>query len=215
MMSVRMLVFIDESGDPGLKIESGSSRFFTIGLVLFEDREEATACDQRIELLKRELGWDTKSEFHFKKNSDRVRTAFLAAVSPYNFFYYGIVINKDPKKLFGDGFKNKDSFYKYACGLIFQNAKDKLRDAIVVVDKSGSLDFRNQLATYLRRKVNADQRLIRSVKMQRSEGNNLLQLADYVAGVINRSISNERKNADEFRRLIAPRELYVQIWPKL
>jgi len=214
-MSVRMLVFIDESGDPGLKIESGSSRFFTIGLVLFEDREEATACDQRIELLKRELGWDTKSEFHFKKNSDRVRTAFLAAVSPYNFFYYGIVINKDPKKLFGDGFKNKDSFYKYACGLIFQNAKDKLRDAIVVVDKSGSLDFRNQLATYLRRKVNADQRLIRSVKMQRSEGNNLLQLADYVAGVINRSISNERKNADEFRRLIAPRELYVQIWPKL
>ena len=215
MMSVRMLVFIDESGDPGLKIESGSSRFFTIGLVLFEDREEATACDQRIELLKRELGWDTKSEFHFKKNSDRVRTAFLAAVSPYNFFYYGIVINKDPKKLFGDGFKNKDSFYKYACGLIFQNAKDKLRDAIVVVDKSGSLDFRNQLATYLRRKVNADQRLIRSVKMQRSEGNNLLQLADYVASVINRSISNERKNADEFRRLIAPRELYVQIWPKL
>jgi len=51
-----MLVFIDESGDPGLKIEKGSSRFFTIALVIFEDKEEALACDQRIKLLKRELG---------------------------------------------------------------------------------------------------------------------------------------------------------------
>ena len=50
-----MLVFIDESGDSGLKIGEGSSRYFTVALVVFEDREEATACDQRIELLKREL----------------------------------------------------------------------------------------------------------------------------------------------------------------
>lgn len=45
-----MLIFIDDSGDSGLKIESGSSRYFTIGLVVFEDNEEAVACDQRIQL---------------------------------------------------------------------------------------------------------------------------------------------------------------------
>ena len=59
-----MLVFIDESGDPGLKIEKGSSRFFSVSLVIFEDKEEALACDQRITLLKRELGWEEDSEFH-------------------------------------------------------------------------------------------------------------------------------------------------------
>lgn len=31
-----MLVFIDESGDSGLKIGEGSSRYFTVGLVIFE-----------------------------------------------------------------------------------------------------------------------------------------------------------------------------------
>jgi hypothetical protein len=105
-----MLVFIDESGDSGLKIEKGSSKFFTVALVAFEDHEEAIACDQRISLLRRELGWKEGSEFHFNKNSKEIRKSFLKAVLPYNFFYYGIVINKDPQKLWGEGFRNKESF---------------------------------------------------------------------------------------------------------
>lgn len=209
-----MLIFIDESGDPGLKLKQGSSKFFTVSLVVFEDRDEAIACDQRIQLLKKELGWSSTSEFHFKRNSDKVRKAFIEAVAKYNFFYYGIVINKDPKKLWGEGFKNKESFYKYACGLVFENAKEKLQKAIVVIDKSGDLDFRNQIATYLRRKMNSNQKLIKMVKMQRSEANNLLQLADYIAGVINRSVSKTRKKADDYRKAIAHREIYVQVWPK-
>lgn len=42
-----MLVFIDESGDSGLKIEQGSSRYFTVALVVFEDLEESLACEQK------------------------------------------------------------------------------------------------------------------------------------------------------------------------
>ncbi len=209
-----MLIFIDESGDSGLKIDKGSSRYFTVGLVLFEEYEEAISCDQRIQLLKREVGWRENDEFHFKNNSDKIRVAFLKAVSPYNFFYYGIVINKDPKKLFGDGFKNKSSFYKYACGLVFENAKEKMRDSTVIIDESGNLDFKNQLATYLRKRVNKNDKLIKKIKMQRSESNNLLQLADYVAGAINRSVKNEKKKSDAYRKIIAHREIYVQIWPK-
>ena len=209
-----MLVFIDESGDSGLKVTQGSSRYFTVSLVVFEDHDEAIACDKRIELLKRELGWDSGSEFHFKNNSERVRIAFLKAVVPYNFFYYGIVINKDPVKLYGEGFRNKESFYKYACGLVFENAKEKLRNAIVLVDRSGSLDFRTQLAKYLKRKVNTGSTSVRKVKMQKSESNNLLQLADYVAGTINRSVTNTKKHSDEYRKIIAHREIYVQVWPQ-
>lgn len=45
-----MLVFVDESGDPGMKLEGGSTPYFTVALVIFEDHEEATACDLRIPL---------------------------------------------------------------------------------------------------------------------------------------------------------------------
>lgn len=36
-----MLVFIDESGDPGFRVLKGSSACFAIALVLFEDALEA------------------------------------------------------------------------------------------------------------------------------------------------------------------------------
>jgi hypothetical protein len=206
-----MLVFIDESGDSGTKIPEGSSAFFIVSLVVFEDHDEAIACDQRIELLKRELGRDSQSEFHFKKNSDRIRLAFIKAVAPYNFFYYGIVLDK--KNLPREGFEDKRSFYKYACGLVFENAKDKLDQAIVVVDRSGSLEFRSQLESYLKKKMNDETKRIKSVKMQRSCSNNLLQLADYVAGIINRHVEDRKKHADDYRKMIAHREMSVKVWP--
>ncbi len=210
-----MLVFVDESGDTGLKLDQGSSRYFTVVLVAFNEDDEAIACDRRIELLKKEIGWSTDSEFHFKRNSDTVREAFLHAVSPYNFFYYGIVIDKDPRKLYGDGFKNKASFYKYVSGLVFENAKGRLENATVVVDQSSSEDFQQQLRSYIKRKVNTSGRAtVKKLKMQRSQSNNLLQLADYIASIVNRSVLNKKKYADEFRRIVAHREMQVQIWPK-
>ena len=206
-----MLVFIDESGDSGLKINEGSSRYFTVALTVFEDREEAVACDQRIELLRRELGW--KGEFHFYRNSDRARRNFLEAIAPYNFFYYGIVIDK--ARINASTFHDQHAFYKYTCGLVFENAKDTLRSATVVIDDSGSVAFRRELAKYLKQQLNREnqQLLIKKVKMQRSSGNNLLQLADYIAGIINRSVQSEKKYAEDYHRLISHREIRVEVWP--
>lgn len=209
-----MLSLIDESGDSGFKIGKGSSKYFTIALVIFEDDEEAIACDSRIELLKRELGWKANSEFHFKSNSDKIREAFFKAVLPYNFFYYGFVLDKYSTKLYKDVFKNKDSFYKYTCGLVFENAKNKLIDSTVIIDENGNLDFKRQLAKYLMSKINTNhQKSIKKVKMQKSSSNNLLQLADYVAGAINRSLTEKRKRK-HYRNYISLKEISVQIWPE-
>lgn len=208
-----MLVFIDESGDTGLTIEKGATKYFIIAMVAFEDNDEALACNKRIELLRRELRLPQDYEFHFHSNSDRTREAFLRAVLPYQFFYYGIVINKE--KLFGEGFKNKESFYKYTASLLFENAKDKLERAIVVIDESGRKLFKYQLASYLRKSINSfDRRRIHKVKMQDSKRNNLLQLADMVCGTVNRSFSINKKDNQKFRNIIRSREIYVQVWPK-
>jgi len=209
-----MLALIDESGDSGFKIGKGSSKYFTIALVIFEDDEEAIACDSRIELLKRELGWKANSEFHFKSNSDKIREAFFKAILPYNFFYYGFVLNKYSTKLYGDSFKSKGSFYKYTCGLVFENAKSKLIDSTVIIDENGNIDFKRQLSKYLMGKINTGhQKIIRKVKMQNSSSNNLLQLADYVAGAINRSLTDKRKKR-HYRNYFSLKEISVQIWPE-
>ncbi len=206
-----MLVFIDESGDPGFKFTQGSSRFFSIALVIFEDDDDAIACDRRIDLLHKETGW--RSEFHFKRNPDHIREAFLRAVIPYNFFYYGIVIDKERQKQLEQEFPTRESFYRYVCGLVLESAKEKLREATVIIDASGAKEFGNALARDLRRKMNTtDIRRIGKLKMQRSHSNNLIQLADYIAGIINRSVQ-QKKHGDKYRLLISHREMTVRIWP--
>lgn len=208
-----MHIFIDESGDPGLKIKKGASRFFVVVLVVFEDNEEAVACDKRISLLRRELKLPEDFEFHFKANSHKIRLKFLEAVVPYSFFYFGIILNKDPDKLWGKGFRIKESLYKYTCSLVFQNAKPHLRDATIIIDKSGHKLFQVQLRKYLKERANIDKTVIKKIKPQRSKSNNLLQLADYIAGIVNREVL-KKKRAKEYKKFIAHKEISVQIWPR-
>lgn len=206
-----MLVFIDESGDPGFRFSHGSSRFFTIAMVVFDDHEEAVACDRRIELLHRELQW--QDEFHFKRNPDHVRDGFVKAVARYNFFYYGVVIDKERQHRPTEQFPTSASFHRYVCGLVFECAKEKLSQATIIIDESGSTEFGRTLAQYLRRRMNTGGIIrIGKVKTQRSHGNNLLQLADYIAGILNRSVHG-KKHGNAYRSLLSHREMMVRVWP--
>ena len=211
-----MLVFIDESGDPGRQIHRGSSLYFIVALVTFDDDQDALACDHRIELLKRELGRPPQFEFHFAKNSKNVREEFLKAVTPYPFFYHVFALNKDPNKLYGPGFDVKESTYKFTARLTLENAKPFLDNAKVVIDESGDRKFRDELASYLRRRIRdvEGRRLIKGVKIQRSHSNNLLQLADYIAGISNRVVLGKPDGIDLRGKYLAAHELTRQIWPK-
>jgi hypothetical protein len=208
-----MLLFVDESGDPGLKIDAGSSRYFVIALVGFDDHDEALAADDRISLLRNEQGFPANFEFHFNKMKPAFRRMFLEAVAPYNFFYFGIVMDKT--KLREREFPFKDSIYKDACGLLLEYAKPRLSNAIVVVDGSESKSFRHQLKSYLIRRLKDDsgKSFIKDVRVHDSATNNLLQLADMVVGSVARFYS-DKKDSREYRRLIVHREIYVYFWPK-
>lgn len=75
-----MLAFVDEAGDTGLKLDKGSSRYFIVTLVIFEEHEEAEAADTRITLLRRELGLPPDFEFHFTETPERIKEAFFEAI---------------------------------------------------------------------------------------------------------------------------------------
>jgi hypothetical protein len=208
-----MLVFFDESGDSGMKKREGSSRVFIVTAVLFEENEEAELCDTRINDLRQELKVHPRFEFHFNKCCDRYRKAFLNSVAGSNFFFYCVVLNKE--KLYGEGFQYKNSFYKYAASLVFENAKARLLQAKVVIDECGNREFKEQLSKYLKRRMNeGNKTLIRKVSMEPSHSNNLLQLADMVSGAVFRSFDTRKANRMQFRRMLSAREFGVQVWPR-
>jgi hypothetical protein len=215
-----MLVFVDESGDTGLKFDAGSSPYFTVSLVIFEDHDDAQAADERISLLKHELGLPKGHEFHFMVSSQRVKRAFFEAVMPYNFFYSGYVINK--AELTGGAFDSKSAFYKYVCGMVFENAKPYLDNAIVKIDGSGDQEFKRELQSYLKRRINdrdSTHKYIKKVAIQDSSRNNLVQLADMICGAVARSYKLDSsgkgvKDGEIWRTIIQPREISVKFWPK-
>ena len=57
-----MLVFIDESGDPGFKIAKGSSPIFVTAMVIFDGAAPALAAQAAIDQLRRDLGIKTRVE---------------------------------------------------------------------------------------------------------------------------------------------------------
>lgn len=208
-----MLVFIDESGDSGIKGKTGSSEFFVIVAVIFEDNEDAECCDARIEKLKHECFKHQNAEFHFSKCNQEMRCRFFSAVAGCDFFYLAFVLNK--AKLWGPGFAYKDSFYKYTAKLLFENAKPYLTDATLILDRTGNRDFRTQLEKYLKNKINQKNEVakIRRLKTEASHSNNLIQLADMVCGAVARSFK-QKDDASEYRKMLGARELSVQVWPK-
>lgn len=52
-----MLVFLDDSGDPGFKLDRGSSAFFVIACVIFEDKLDAEEVSLIMKRYRRGLGW--------------------------------------------------------------------------------------------------------------------------------------------------------------
>ncbi len=209
-----MLVFVDESGDTGLKFEKGSSERFVVTLVIFEDVEDAHAAESRIKKLRHELGLKKDFEFHYSGMKSRYREPFFKALGQQQFFYCTISINK--RKLVGPGFKNKESFYKYACRLVFENAKPLLDNAKIVIDGSGSREFKRELSSYLKRHMNSkDDRFkrIKKVQMEDSKKNDLIQLADMVCGAVARKLAG-KSDGVQHQRYIRHLELRVQEWPK-
>jgi len=213
-MLLRMRVFVDESGDTGLKFDQGSSAYLTIILVIFRDSDAAGAVDERIHALRTELHKPATFEFHFKENSDAIREAFLRAVASFDYLYTGMVVNKS--HLYDAPDQTRASFYKDICAQVFEHAKPCLAEAHVKIDQSGGQSFRRELARHLKRQVNdpaVTAKPIKQVSTGDSKSDNLLQLADMICGAVARRQRTDKSAPDRFHKIIAHRELSVRSWP--
>ncbi|MDR1197367.1 MAG: DUF3800 domain-containing protein [Candidatus Nomurabacteria bacterium] len=202
-----MLVFLDESGNTGIKPSDGTSRYFVIGLVIFLEKNIAQKCDERIDQLRIKLHKPHDFEFHFADNSDKVRKAFINTIKDFNFQYIAVGINKYSGKLPSELQKGKAALYNYICGVALSSSMPYLNSATIIIDKSGSKAFQTNLRNYLRNKLNdKDAKKVKKYKSEDSRKNNLLQLADYCVGILARKM-NSKKNWKDYYRVIASKEL--------
>jgi len=195
-----MLVFIDESGDPGFKIAKGSSDHFAVALVAFKDIDQSLRATKAIDSVAK--GMRSYSEFKFSKSRPEIRDAFFEAVAPYDFCVRAIVIRKEDiysRKLRTD----KASFYSFFVKSMLKFDNGLLKNAKVVIDGSGERSFRNELAAYLRKHTGDG--AVKKVIFSDSKNDRLVQLADMCVGAIARSYSPEKKDACRWRQMLNPK----------
>ena len=188
-----MLVFIDDSGDPGFKLDKGSSKFFVIALIIFEDELEAEKTAIAIKEFRRTLGFPSMVEFKFHKSSITTRTGFLKTINPFHFKIRSLVIDKS--KIHSHELRhNKASFYSYAIKTALKYGGSIL-NAKVKIDGSGDRVFRKSFLTYLRQQLNSTQRRVMDhCRLVDSRENVLIQMADMIAGSIRRSYDTSKKD---------------------
>lgn len=205
-----MLVFIDDSGDPGFKFEKGSTNYFIIAMVIFDDELEAEKTAVAIKELKREIGFSDNTEFRFFKTCQDYRIEFFKKINKFNFRVRCLVVDK--RIIHSSELRsNKNSFYAYFIKEVLKKSGHTILNAKIRIDGSGDRLFRKNFFTYLRKELNSkDKKIIKNCKMDDSKRNVLIQMADMVAGSINRAQSKDKKDGYFYLNII--KEHIEDLW---
>lgn len=194
-----MLVFIDESGDPGFEVQRGATPIFAAAMVLFSNGEDAQTTETIIRRTQHRLKvWP---EFKFNKCKNEVRDGFFSAVRDCPFAVRAIVVRKEI--IYSPWLKtDKEDFYRYFIRQMMTHDDGALQQAKVIIDGSGDRAFRRMLKLRLRRQSGTR---LKEVRFGNSRNDPLLQLADMSIGAIARSYRRDRKDAARWRQMLAPR----------
>lgn len=200
-----MLVFIDDSGDPGFKLSKGSSEFFIISAVIFDDYLEAERTALAIKELRRELFGRDDVEFKFHKSKKETRVRFLECVRKHAFRIRCLVVNKNV--LYSPLLRSdRNSFYGYIIKTMLKYSNDTIVDAKIRIDGSGDRVFRKSFVSYLRKELNGNERkILQNCRLIDSKTDVLIQLADMVAGSIHRSYQEDKDDSGIYKKIIEKR----------
>ena len=196
-MTQKQLVFIDEAGDPGFKIGQGSSNYFVIALVIFNDNLDAEEVALKIKRYRQQLKYKEGYEFKFNKSSPQLRKEFLKEIKNYKFLIRAIVVNK--KDIYSLHLRtNKGALYNYFLMQVLNKSNHIISDCLIRIDGRGERAFRQQLQTYLRQSLNIGQgHIISNLRFRDSKADVLIQLADMIAGTIR--YKYERENNEYYK----------------
>lgn len=196
-----MLVFIDDSGDPGFKLNKGSSSHFVIACVIFDDNLDAEEAALKIKRLRRSLGWRDDHEFKFNKTNKAIRLNFLNEIKESEFRIRAIVADKtlirSPELKM-----NKNKFYNYMIKEVLAKSRGSIVDGRIRLDGHEDRAYKKAATTYFRQQAGE---VIKDMKFVNSKNDNLIQLADMVAGSILRTTQTDKTDSQDYLKVLSLR----------
>ena len=182
-----MIISVDDSGDPGLKLGKGSSRYFAIAAVCFADETSAELMRKKIDILKTKLGWAKAREFKFRKDRPETKRLFFSAIKGQSFQLSIVILDKE--KLPKREYDNPSKLYNAAILKAIKNISNQPKDLYIHIDGEGGKSYRHRVKTYFRQ--NLPEYTLRELNYRDSKDDTLVQLADMVAGAARHSVGDK------------------------
>ncbi len=190
---MRTLTFAgDESGDVSFSFGKGASRYFALAMIA---TDEPDALRQTLTDIRQRSGLKRSFEFRFHDlTSLRLRQRVFEALQAMDFDAWGLIVDKPALP---DVFRvmNGMEFYLYFVSELIRALPEELRqDATLILDEYGSArSLRNGLRRTLKSRGIAHR--FRRILIRRSHSEPLIQIADLVAGAIQRRDASKGNQA--------------------
>ncbi len=185
----------DESGDPGLDVPGGASRYFSLVLIEYDEEE----IRQLLRALRKQQKLPEHFEYHFAQGTSRrddVRHRFMEAVASSTTTGVGVTVDKRAlpqamQKLGGPGI-----LADQLCSLLLKLPDARLNNATVLIDgnKRGSKRLCQATEKQFRQRVRTSTRTcyLKGVKAAESHRTDGVQVADMIVGAAQHSASKKK-----------------------
>lgn len=183
-----IIAFADESGNNSFEFASQGTHFIVASVIL--KKEKLAQTEQYIEEI-RKRHFQT-GEIKSRKVGDQHgrRLKILQELVQADFSIYAVVVNK--RKLVGEGFKYKPSFYKFLNGLVYKELFKTFPELDLAVDEHGENDFMRQFKSYVQRHHQPNLFSGSDFRFSGSAESVMIQLADFIAGTLGRCFDEVR-----------------------
>lgn len=208
----RVIAFADEFGNNSFDFTSQGTHFIVASVLINEDELEDV--NKKLESIRSKFFQAGEIKSNKVSNNPKRRILILKALQDVNFSIYGVVIDK--QKLFGEGFKYKQSFYKFLNGLLYKELYRTFPQLELTVDEHGGNDFMQSFKKYVENNHIRNLFSGSDFNIQRSHNELGVQLADFIAGTLGYiyDLTKRGSNSNEFEKLITPKLISLNHFPK-
>ena len=185
----------DEAGDASLNFKKGASRYFVLAVVATQDADGLRAV---LENLRTQENFSQHFEFHFNSlTSAKLREKTLSALQSADFTGWALVVDKTTMPVPLRALTGME-FYLFMVAELISRIPVHIREkGTLILDEVGSAEV---ALTKLKKMLKAPE--IRhessSIFFRRSRSEDLIQVADLVAGAILRRDSKNDHEAFEY-----------------
>lgn len=204
-------VFIDDSGDGGFKVGQGSTSHLVMAACVFRDPKQIELLADAVRACSSKNRVD--SEFKYAKTKDRIRSCFFDCTAHIQYDVRAIIMTEE--WIWSPRYRSSPSKFKsFTIGQLLSHGFGQIHDAKVFIDGQDTKAFGISDAEHVAGIANRPSPgTIAQVRFVDSKANVGIQLADMVAGAINRGVRTHSKpdtrHLDRIRsRTFQPRGSY-------